>query len=307
METANKKPKHGFKRNPIIGKEWSFLAKHFLYLKHVWRNFRTHRSVTGILGAQYVRSHEFIEIDITYRCNLYCLNCNRSVRQAPEELDISIHLIHEFVNQSLRREIKWKRIRILGGEPTLHPNFIEIVHILNQYTLFNSDCEIQVVTNGYSKQTIELLKQLPKDIWIENTRKVSPNQTRFAPFNNAPCDIPHLANKDFTNGCAIMEECGMGLTPLGYYPCAISGGIDRIAKLELGRASIPNKNDKMLNEVSELCRFCGRFIDGHFIPLNLRMPLEQETMSQTWKELYTKWHQTSQHQKNDSQKTAELQ
>ena len=45
---------------------------------------------TKILGPQFTRSREFIEIDITYDCNLHCLGCNRSCTQAPTNQQMEV-------------------------------------------------------------------------------------------------------------------------------------------------------------------------------------------------------------------------
>lgn len=284
-----KKPRYGFKRKSIIPKNKVRLVKIEYRLKSILRKFRINRSITKLFGPQYKRSRDLIEIDITYRCNLNCFNCNRSVRQAPEALDISLDRIEEFVSESISKKLKWKRIRVLGGEPTLHPKFLKIIDVLNRYIEYNDDCEIQVVTNGYGEKVNNMIKELPDHIWVENSRKFTPKQEGFAPFNLAPCDDEKFTNCCYENGCAIMEDCGMGLTPLGYYPCAVSGGIDRIIQKQLGYQSIPDMNDDMINILNKTCIYCGRFYEGHYVPQNLRKRIDGQVMSMSWEKLYTNW------------------
>ncbi len=283
------KPRHGFKRPSIVPKSWERVARIEYHLKGIWRSLRINRHLTALLGSQYKRSRDMIEIDITYRCNLNCCNCNRSVRQAPEAIDISLLQIEAFVFESIERKIMWKRIRVLGGEPTLHPQFIQIIDTLEKYTSSNKECEIQVVTNGYGEKVNSMLDQLPKHIWVENSNKKGSWQPDFAPFNMAPCDNPLFKNSDYANGCAIMEECGMGLTPMGYYPCAVAGGIDRIAGIKLGYSHIPDCKDDMSAILKEMCQYCGRFSDGHYIPKNIRNQVVGEPISPSWQVLYDNW------------------
>ena len=58
-------------------------------------------------------------------CSLSCLNCNRSCasHQAPSNRFISIDAIKDFLHQV--KIFKWdlENIHIVGGEPTLHPQF----------------------------------------------------------------------------------------------------------------------------------------------------------------------------------------
>lgn len=263
------------------------------YLMRVWyavraryRQLRISKTATELLGPQYRRSRDRIEIDITYVCNLRCLNCNRSITQAPEKLHISLTTIKSFVSESIARNKRWKAIRVLGGEPTLHPEFQQIIEALLEYRRWEPGCSIQVVSNGHGKAVNAILNKLPAEVMIENTSKTGNLQPGFGAFNLAPADDPAFREANFRNGCDVMERCGMGLTPLGYYPCAVAGGIDRIAGGGLGYGSLPPDDDDMVAVSEKLCRLCGHFRDGHQVPQQLRPPLLKEEMSRTWIKLY---------------------
>ncbi len=278
-----------FPKRVYFGGPWRWLGRLLYTFKGAWRRIRTGRVITKLLGPQYVRSRSKIEIDITYACNLFCLNCNRSVTQAPESRHMPLRMIQRFVDDSIARGKRWERIRVLGGEPTLHPEFLEIIAELRRYRAWNLQCRIEVVTNGYGEFVKARLAQLPEDIWIEDSAKTNVIQPSFRPFNMAPIDDPAFASADFTNGCAIMDECGMGLTPTGYYPCALAGGIDRVVGIGLGKPGLPDDGDSMLEAARAFCRLCGRFKDGHYIPPELRPALTSEQISPTWQEAYSKW------------------
>jgi hypothetical protein len=256
-----------------------------------YRHLRVTKQITQLLGPQYVRSHDRIEIDLTYACNLRCLNCNRSVSQAPEKLQMSSAMIKDFVSESMARGKRWKKIRLLGGEPTLHPEFLEILDELLQYRRWHPSCVVEVVTNGNGKGVKAMLKKIPPGIAVENSAKIGNIQPTFAPFNLAPADDPAYRHADYRNGCAVMEECGMALTPLGYYPCAVAGGIDRIKGNRLGYARLPEEDDDMLGAANQLCRLCGHFREGHFIPASIRPHTLEQKMSPSWITLYNKWRQ----------------
>jgi hypothetical protein len=230
-----------------------------------------------------------IEIDITYDCNLHCLNCNRSVSQAPERLHLKLEKVRNFVAQSIASGRRWARIRVLGGEPTLHPQFPDIIEELLRYRAWHQACVIEVVTNGYGPVVQSQLDSLPSAVRVENSRKTSAVQPEFAPFNLAPSDDPRYCEAEYTNGCSIMRDCGMGLTPTGYYPCAIAGGIDRVAGRGLGRPGLPGDEDDMRDLLSVFCSLCGRFKDGHYVPKNLRPKLLGQPVSASWRRLYADW------------------
>ena len=119
-------------------------------------------------------SREFAEIDITYKCNLKCLNCNRSCTQAPSNLEIPLAAIEAFINQSIENKITWKRIRILGGEPTLHSRIFDIIDRLIDYQRdFNPSVRLVLGTNFFGNQVHRVLEKLPDTIIIKSTLKVS--------------------------------------------------------------------------------------------------------------------------------------
>jgi hypothetical protein len=274
-----------------ISARWLWLARVWFAVRRAWRHFRITRWPTRLLGPQYRRSRTLLELDITYACNLHCYNCNRSVRQAPEALHLPVEKLRVWVDEWITRGKRWQRIRVLGGEPTLHPQFREIIAELLRYRAWSPQTLIEVVTNGHGTEVAARLKELPPDVWVENSRKQSVVQPTFGPFNLAPADDPAYEHADFTNGCAIMRDCGMGLTPLGYYPCAIAGGIDRVTGDGVGSQRLPDDGDDMLPMTSKFCRLCGRFRDGHFVPHSLRPALTEEKISPTWRDLYARWRE----------------
>jgi hypothetical protein len=263
----------------VFFKAW-YLAKSKI------RRIRVSQPVTRLLGPEYLRSRERIEIDITYACNLRCINCNRSVSQAPEKLHMPVDMIRRFVGDSIARNKRWKSIRVLGGEATLHPSFLVILDELLKYLEWEPRCVITVVTNGHGKAINAALAKIPPAIVIENSLKTGNLQPHFGAFNMAPIDDPALRHADFRNGCAIMHNCGMGLTPLGYYPCAIAGGIDRITGHQLGYDSLPLDTDNMTTVSEKLCRLCGHFRDGYCVPQGIRTPLFEQQTSVSWVRLY---------------------
>src|SRR6266516_301142 len=144
-----------------ISPRWLWLARRWYALRAVWRQARISRWLTRWLGPQYRRSRSLLELDITYGCNLNCYNCNRSVRQAPEALHLPIDKLRVWVNEWMTRGKRWQRIRVLGGEPTLHPDFDEIIAELLRYRSWSPRTLIEVVTNGRGAEVEARLTKLP--------------------------------------------------------------------------------------------------------------------------------------------------
>jgi hypothetical protein len=231
-----------------------------------------------LFGKPFQRSRRFIEIDLTYRCNLTCLNCNRSCTQSPSQMEIPVEPIESFIEQSVAQNASWNRIRLLGGEPTLHRDFLKIIELLRAYRkTHRPDLRIVVCTNGSGKTVERRLQQLPRDIEIKNTYKVT-KQRLFRPFNMAPVDSPLFRFSDFSCGCRILTECGLGLTPMGYYACAIAGAMDRIFMFYVGRNRLPDPSDDLTDHLRIFCRYCGHF--------GFQWPTKKAKLSPAWKQAY---------------------
>jgi hypothetical protein len=243
---------------------------------------RCQRPVVRRLGKPFAVSRCFVEIDLTYRCNLGCRNCNRSCTQAPSRQDLPVARIGAFIRESTAQGILWQRIRLLGGEPTLHPEFPAIVEMLRQYrSRRNPGLRIVVCTNGNGGRVRRRLDRLPPDIAIKNTWK-GDRQRLFRPFNMAPVDRPIYRWADYTCGCRILEDCGLGLTPLGYYPCAIAGAIDRVFNFGRGRMQLPPAGEEMLADRDLFCRLCGHF--------GFAWPTRRARISPTWVQAYENYN-----------------
>ena len=96
--------------------------------------------------------------------------------------------------------------------------------------------------------------KVPPFFHIENSYKNSIIQQRFIPFNLAPKDDVKFKNADYRNGCSNLTECGIALTALGYYPCSLAGGIDRILGNKLGIESLPIDAEQLSNLLPHFCR-----------------------------------------------------
>lgn len=281
--------KSSFARDP--NREFRFPILHRLIyrMRGLLRGLRVTKLATRFVGPQHKAAEDLIEIDLTYLCNLTCNNCNRSSAQAPEALHLSLSRLESFVQESISQGRQWKRIRLLGGEPTLHPEFHQAICILESLRDRLPELIVEVVTNGYGRRVQSALAKLPLHIAVENSYKQDKVQPYFGPFNMAPQDTWWHRFVDYSNGCSIAESCGMGLTPTGYYPCAIAGGIDRVTGRGQGRLSLPHPEDEMRDLMERACRLCGRFRDGHFIPRRLRAPLLEQKTSKSWVRIYEDW------------------
>jgi Radical SAM superfamily/4Fe-4S single cluster domain len=250
---------------------------------------RTQAWVTRLIGPQYRRSRRLIEIDITYACNLACDNCNRSVPQAPSSASIGAADLAARIAEWERDETRWERVRLLGGEPTLHPEFLTMLELLRSWRdRCSPAARIEVTTNGFGPRVAAILASIPADVVVNNSAKESsgPGREIFDSFNVAPRDLPAYGGADYSNGCRILHDCGMGLAPGGYYQCAVAAGIDRVLGLGAGRPTLPSGDDEMRDQMKLLCGWCGHF------KRELGRPLDGQVSSPSWESAYAAWRLT---------------
>jgi len=258
-----------------------------LFLPHMITKYlrlvRIQKFTTKILGPLFTPDLGRIEIDITYNCNLKCCNCNRSCTQATSDEQMSLEQVKRFIEESMKQNRKWKQIRVVGGEPTLHPQIFEIIKSLLSYVKsFSPSTSIVLVTNGFGQFVNKVLHNIPSEISIDNSHKKSPIQEEFVSFNVAPIDLAIYKYADYVNGCLIPQLCGIGLTRHGYYPCAVSGGIDRIFGFDVGRKKIPAPDDEMRDLLKIFCKYCGHF-KGY-------EKVKDQSLSPAWEKAYKDYH-----------------
>jgi hypothetical protein len=163
---------------------------------------------------------------------------------APQKIDLSLENLQRFV--ATNRD--WKKIILIGGEPTLHPQLKKIFKIMEAY---RSKSFVAIATNGYNKK---LLKKIPSWIKILNSEKKSSKQL-FKTFNVAPIDVG--ITEGFKKGCYIADFCGICLSVDGlYYPCGAGATVAREFGLKIGQKSAETVGSWMFDE---LCRYCGHF------------------------------------------------
>lgn len=93
-----------------------------------------------------------IQIEVTNACNLSCANCTRFVGHHKDYFFMDLETVRKAVGSLNGFPGK---IGIMGGEPTLHPQFREICHIFQQ--LIPDKDKRGLWTNGYKWKEYEAL------------------------------------------------------------------------------------------------------------------------------------------------------
>jgi glycosyltransferase involved in cell wall biosynthesis len=132
-----------------------------------------------------------------------------------------------------------------------------------------------------------VLRRIPASVDIRDTKKDDRCQAQFVPFNLAPRETAEYAHADFRNACFVTRDSGIGLSPNGYYPCVVAGGIDRVFGFNRGRQSLPAPEDGMERELAHFCSLCGFFRLNYTIETN-----GEPLVSPAWERAYAAWRLT---------------
>lgn len=215
------------------------------------------------------------ELHLTYGCNLSCVNCNRaSFLHEPHTPDMTLEDVAEFLHQA--QELKWyPAILLIGGEPTLHPDFFDICELCVGFAQRG-----QRLGLGYPEKGIQGLVQLWSN---QQTPEIQARVAKAATLgvscvSYADTGKPRsqiLGIKDIfvspdDMGLPLREPCwqhssiicGISVDAEGYSPCAIGGAVDGILACGFRTKRLADlfDVDKVGRITADMCRHCGHDI-----------------------------------------------
>jgi len=102
----------------------------------------------------------YLETHLCDHCNLKCKGCGHNCDEIKDEIFADINQYEKDINE-LSKKIKIRKIRLLGGEPLLHP---EVEKFISATRKAFPKSSIHIVTNGI------LIPSMKEDFW-ETCRK----------------------------------------------------------------------------------------------------------------------------------------
>lgn len=167
---------------------------------------------------------------------------------------MTVEDVIEFLKQAT--ELNWKPdLLIIGGEPTMHPDFDEILRISRQFV--GHAGLLQVWTNGRDRELITRIRHehnasVPEETFKEKSRIDFP----WDDYYISPADYGIERNKCWQHAS---EICGVSVDSGGYMPCAVGGMLDGVLKLGLRTKTLADlfDNEKNAELTKEMCKHCG--------------------------------------------------
>jgi MoaA/NifB/PqqE/SkfB family radical SAM enzyme len=132
------------------------------FVKELTKNFSLENCIIQGSFEEIYPLH--VQIELTDNCNLFCDYCYRNAEyKNPASKYIDKKEIQKFLLQHKKKNLL--EVGITGGEPTLHPEFLDIM----DFTLKNFEL-VELVTNGTNyKDILELIDNLEE----QNKRKLN--------------------------------------------------------------------------------------------------------------------------------------
>jgi hypothetical protein len=210
-----------------------------------------------------VKLNNSLELQILFACPWSCHACDQMSNfhgiSFIKKGTMSMKQIEHFITEMKLANAYFGRIRIVGGEPTVHPAFVRICELLyNELVLTEHIGHLELVTNGDQSilnyaEKIEAVK--PFILHIHTSGEGSKQKHHTATYVHTPESLGYEGKR-----CGQPEHCGWSLSYYGYAPCSSGAGIMRLRDLmpKFQKNDLPMVAGTEANwpELQSLCNVC---------------------------------------------------
>ncbi|MDL2294920.1 radical SAM protein [Ruminococcaceae bacterium OttesenSCG-928-D13] len=158
-----------------------------------------------------------LDLCINSICSLNCPHCVFLQPHIKNVRNFDAEMIVEEMDRLLGANVYVTSLAILGGEPLLHPNIVEIIDRVAAMKHIGHAARVVVITNGTvvpDKSFCESIKGLPNGSVIVNDFPLSDKVDEITALFQSNGVKHRVANKDWTNHGSISELHGYSDTEL---------------------------------------------------------------------------------------------
>jgi len=205
----------------------------------------------------------FCHIEVTNVCTQNCAYCTRYIRHVRKDQEFFMDL--EYFRRALESLDGFMgRIGIMGGEPTLHPQFEEICHIIkNEYRIPRMKMGLWTAGGVRFKQYRKLIDDTFGMLAYNEHNPEQRKVERHQPLTVAVEDV--VADKRYRqkliDDCPIQKAWCPSINPKGGFFCEVAQALDIILDGPGGYPIEPGWWKKgpsqFKDQVDRYCKHCG--------------------------------------------------
>jgi len=168
---------------------------------------------------------------------------------------MTVDQIQYFADEMREKQAYFGRIRMLGGEPTLHPKLEEICQILRGLVEDGHIGFLEMVTNASHMEKAAIVK--PYQVKIRRSSAAEKDKRMVANLVQVPNTLG-IAPKI----CSAPSYCGLNLNVCGFFPCSAGAGLAKLMSEvpRWQRMSVPTR--PFIEEWPDLLDLCGWCFHG---------------------------------------------
>lgn len=201
-----------------------------------------------------------LEMQILLACNWSCVSCDQGSQFSKFDFvkkgTMTFGQIDHFVREMQEKNAYLGRIRVAGGEPTLHKDFKAIIERLYFGLVLPGHLgQVEVITNGSRVGIAQSVSAIAR---IRYSGEASKQKTHVANLIHTPKSLGYRGTI-----CNAPWFCGISLNYWGYFPCSSGSGIARFQdwmkwqRLELPTKGAPERTvQETWPELQDLCDHC---------------------------------------------------
>jgi len=209
-----------------------------------------------------------IQVDVTNRCLRDCSNCTRSLSHAREPFDMSLDTFEAAMNalkdfptvsppNPHRQNFGVKVVGLIGGEPTLHPDFWELCHIAIQALPARRNRGLWTSVASYAK--CQYVRDHFAYINFNPHWPASKHHPVLVAIRDVIADEKQMW--ELIDRCPYQSIWASSITPKGFFFCEIAGALDMVFNGPGGNPIEPGcwalSLDHFRDQMERWCPRCG--------------------------------------------------
>lgn len=200
-----------------------------------------------------------ITIEITNACHLSCANCTRHVGHHRNPFFMDVDYFRKAVESVLDSPC---RVGVMGGEPTMHPRFLEILEVLRELVPDKMRRDFWSSGFRFDKHKDAIYETFDRSRITYNDHIAYGG--RHTPLLIAIDDVVHdeELKAQLIENCSFQSHWSGSITPKGGYFCEIAASLDWLMGGDNGY-DISDKRwwdrtpEQFKDQVDALCHMCS--------------------------------------------------